>query len=84
MALKTIGINLCSLVWTCFYDDFVSLCRKGDELQTERMIRRLFDVLGWTLSSHEAKDRGLELNSTWKGFRMDSLRFRTPLAERTN
>lgn len=56
-AIKTLGIACCSLVWSSFYDDFVCVCKRGMELQTERMVKLLFSSLGWELSSDPDKDK---------------------------
>lgn len=56
-AIKTLGIYHGGLIWTSFYDDFVCICKRGTEDQTDRMVRLLFDSLGWVLSSDVEKDR---------------------------
>ena len=72
-AIKMIGISLGGLVWSSFYDDFVCICRAGTETQTDRMVRLLFQSLGWELSSDAEKDKpfaeifgalGVEFNLT--------------------
>ena len=57
-AVKVLGITGCSLVWSSFYDDFVCFCPKGAEVQTERMVRFLFKMLGWEVSQDAQKDQG--------------------------
>lgn len=52
-----IGIALGGLVWFAFYDDFVCICRAGTEDQTDKMVRLLFQTLGWELSSDPEKDK---------------------------
>eukprot|EP00435_Cladocopium_sp_Y103_P049206 s4628_g14.t1 len=56
-AIKTLGIVGGGLVWTSFHDDFVCVCRKGTEQQTDRMVRLLFTSLGETLSEEPDKDK---------------------------
>ena len=56
-AIKAIGISEGCLVWSSFYDDFVCICRAGTEVQTDRMVRLLFDSLGWQLSADDEKDK---------------------------
>ena len=56
-AIKAIGIVSCGLIWSSFYDDYVCICKKGSELQTERMVRLLFKTLGWILSEEPDKDK---------------------------
>eukprot|EP00435_Cladocopium_sp_Y103_P060013 s1992_g21.t1 len=56
-AVKMIGICLGGLVWSSFYDDFVCVCKAGTEIQTDRMVRLLFQSLGWELSKEEEKDK---------------------------
>eukprot|EP00435_Cladocopium_sp_Y103_P044234 s1937_g12.t1 len=56
-AIKMIGICLGGLVWSSFYDDFVCVCKSGTEIQTDRMVRLLFQSLGWELSKDEEKDK---------------------------
>ena len=55
-AVKRIGISLCGLVWSSFFDDFVCVCREGTQTQTDRMVRLLFKTLGWRLSEDAEKD----------------------------
>ena len=56
-AIKTLGIVYGGLIWSSFYDDFVCICRRGTEVQTDRMVRLLFESLGWVLSTDEDKDK---------------------------
>eukprot|EP00435_Cladocopium_sp_Y103_P075004 s92_g53.t1 len=71
--LKCLGISSAALVWSSFYDDFVCACPENAASQVDRMIRLLFQVLGWQLSTDETKDMafsqvfqalGLEFNLT--------------------
>ena len=55
-AIKSIGISLCGLVWSSFFDDFVCICKEGTQVQTDRMVRLLFKTLGWKLSEDPEKD----------------------------
>ena len=55
-ALKCLGITEAVLVWSSFYDDFVCLCPEDAAQQVDRMVRLLFQSLGWTLSTDESKD----------------------------
>eukprot|EP00435_Cladocopium_sp_Y103_P073752 s20_g45.t1 len=55
-ALKCLGISNAALVWSSFYDDFVCVCPESAATQVDRMIRLIFQALGWQLSSDEAKD----------------------------
>ena len=55
-AVKRIGISLCGLVWSSFFDDFLCVCREGTQTQTDRMVRLLFKTLGWRLSEDAEKD----------------------------
>ena len=55
-ALKCLGVARCALVWSSFYDDFVCVCPASASQQVDRMIRLFFKVLGWQLSTDEAKD----------------------------
>ena len=55
-AVKCIGISLCGLVWSSFFDDFVCVCREGTQTQTDRMVRLLFKTLGRRLSEDAEKD----------------------------
>ena len=55
-ALKCLGVVKCALVWSSFYDDFVCVCPAPAAKQVDRMIRLFFQVLGWHLSTDEAKD----------------------------
>eukprot|EP00435_Cladocopium_sp_Y103_P042438 s2135_g11.t1 len=78
-ALKCLGISSAALVWSSFYDDFVCICPLRAAKQVDRMVRLLFQVLGWQLSTDESKDQdfgkvfqalGVEFNLTnlRKGF----------------
>ena len=55
-AIKCVGISLCGLVWSSFFDDFVCICKEGTQIQTDRMVRLLFKTLGWKLSEDPEKD----------------------------
>ena len=57
LALKMIGIYHCNIIWTSFYDDYICVCKKGDEQSTGVMIQSLFSSLGWVLSSDPEKDK---------------------------
>eukprot|EP00435_Cladocopium_sp_Y103_P074393 s19_g48.t1 len=56
-ALKCLGIASAALVWSSFYDDFVCICPASAAVQVDRMVRLLFQVLGWKLSTDESKDQ---------------------------
>ena len=55
-AIKCIGISLCGLVWSSFFDDFVCICKEGTQVQTDGMVRLLFKSLGWKLAEDPEKD----------------------------
>ena len=57
VALKTLGTMLFHFVWTSYYDDFIVVCKQGDEANTDRMVRQFFTTLGWELSLDAEKDR---------------------------
>ena len=54
-AIKVIGISCGNLVWSSFYDDFVCVCRAGTEDQTDRMVRKNFQVTGLVAVSGRQK-----------------------------
>ena len=43
-------------IWTSYYDDFIVVCRKGDEENTDRTARQFLATLRWELSSDVEKD----------------------------
>lgn len=57
VALKLIGLYHCSILWTSFYDDYICVCKKGDERPTSVMIQSIFESLGWVVSSDLEKDK---------------------------
>eukprot|EP00435_Cladocopium_sp_Y103_P064590 s66_g26.t1 len=54
--LKCLGITSAALVWSSFYDGFVCVCPEHAAGQVDRMIRLLFQALGWPLSTDASKD----------------------------
>ena len=56
-AIKILGIVYGGLIWSAFYDDFVCIRKRGTEVQTDHMVRLLFNSLGWVLSEDEDKDK---------------------------
>ena len=46
-----LGVKMLSLVWSFYFDDFLSACRPGESRHVEVVISTLFRVLGWDLSS---------------------------------
>ena len=71
VALKTLGTMLFHFVWTSYYDDFIVVCKKGDEENTDRMVRQFFSTLGWELSSDAEKDRPFDSSFSALGVRFD-------------
>ena len=48
-----LGVKMLSLVWSFYFDDFLSACRPGESRHVEVVISTLFRVLGWDLSSEK-------------------------------
>lgn len=71
VALKTLGTMLFHFVWTSYYDDFIVICRKGDEDNTDRLVRQFFSVLGWELSSDADKDKPFGVTFAALGVKFD-------------
>ncbi|CAK9007681.1 Uncharacterized protein SCF082_LOCUS9564 [Durusdinium trenchii] len=46
-----LGCKALHLCWTSFFDDFVTIARKGEAEVLEGIIRKFFDLLGWAVSS---------------------------------
>ena len=57
VAMNMIGIHHGKILWTSFYDDYICVCKKGDEQSTGVIVQSLFDSLGWVLSSDPEKDK---------------------------
>ena len=55
-ALKVLGTAGPAIVWSAFYDNFICICKKGDEQAVDRVVRFFFSSLGWKLSSDADKD----------------------------
>ena len=71
VALKTLGTMLFRFVWTSYYDDFIVVCKQGDEANTDRMVRQFFTTLGWELSSDAEKDRPFHSSFSALGVQFD-------------
>lgn len=71
VALKTLGTMLFHFVWTSYYDDFIVICRKGDEDNTDRLVRQFFSVLGWEFSSDADKDKPFGVTFAALGVKFD-------------
>ena len=70
-ALKCLGISQAALVWSSFYDDFVCVCPAAASKQVDRMIRLMFQALGWRLSTDEAKDHAFSTKFQALGVEFD-------------
>ena len=46
-----LGCKALHLCWTSFFDDFVTIARKGEAEVLEGLVRKFFDLLGWAVSS---------------------------------
>ena len=46
-----LGCKALHLCWTSFFDDFVTIARKGEAEVLEGVIQKFFDLLGWAVSS---------------------------------
>ena len=54
-AIWWIGVFGASLMWTSFFDDFISFTPPGLQQNTEQTILALFRLVGWVLASDEHK-----------------------------
>ena len=70
-ALKELGVRALSLLWLSFYDDFVIVCRPGDEDHTDRIVRHFFKSFGWVLSEDDEKNVGFSRVFTALGVEFD-------------
>eukprot|EP00438_Fugacium_kawagutii_P023433 Skav223482 [mRNA] locus=scaffold643:15800:17638:+ [translate_table: standard] len=50
-----IGVAALSIVWSCFFDDYVTLCAGGLESNTESTVLMLFKLLGWVIAEDGSK-----------------------------
>ena len=60
-ALKVLGTAGPAVIWTSFYDDFICVCKRGDEQAVDRVVRFLFSSLGRKLSTDADKDLPFDL-----------------------
>ena len=56
-ALRELGTRMFSLVWAAYFDDFVCICRPGEEDSTDMAVRFLFKTLGWWMSESPEKEK---------------------------
>ena len=42
-----LGARALSLVWTNFFDDFITFCRSPEAVSTSQCVESLFCLLGW-------------------------------------
>ena len=56
-ALRELGTRMFSLVWAAYFDDFVCICRPGEEDSTDMTVRFLFKTLGWWMSESPEKEK---------------------------
>ena len=71
IALKTLGTMMFHFMWTSYYDDFIVVCHKGDEDNTDRMARSFFATHGWELSSDGEKDKPYDVVFSALGVKFD-------------
>ena len=56
LGLWTIGTRLLKLMWSCYFDDFLSVTEEELSRHTDLTIHALFSFLGWKLSAHKLVD----------------------------
>eukprot|EP00435_Cladocopium_sp_Y103_P073576 s203_g44.t1 len=56
LAIWKIGTELLQIMWSSYFDDFLSLAEEGIERHTDMVITFLFSTLGWKLSLEKLVD----------------------------
>ena len=54
-ALWWLGVTGCCIIWTSFYDDFISFSRPKLVGSTEKIVAALFKLLGWIFAEEGDK-----------------------------
>jgi len=60
----------CCIIWTSFYDDFISFSRPKLVGSTERTVAALFKLLGWIFAEEGDKAQPLGYFWTWVWHRL--------------
>lgn len=66
-ALCWIGVVGCRLVWTSFYDDFITLSRPVLAGSTEKVVTAFFKLLGWIFAEEGEKTQPFDLQCSALG-----------------
>ena len=70
-ALWWIGVVGCWIVWTSFYDDFISFSRPRLAGSTEQSVTALFKLLGWIFAEEGDKAQPFDLHCSALGVLLD-------------
>eukprot|EP00438_Fugacium_kawagutii_P031390 Skav210360 [mRNA] locus=scaffold2370:122616:124334:- [translate_table: standard] len=52
-SLWWLGCKALNLVWSFFFDDYITLCKHGEEALVDGMVSQFFRLLGWAVSSNK-------------------------------
>ena len=63
-SLWWLGCRALQLVWSFFFDDYITLCRVGEESLVEGVVNQFFKLLGWNISAGE---KDLPFSDVFKG-----------------
>lgn len=50
-SLRWLDCRSLGLVWSFFFDDYITLCKQGEESLVEGVVYQFFKLLGWNISS---------------------------------
>ena len=57
-AIWYIGVKALNIIWSCFFDDYVSFCREEHVNNTSMSVCLLFKLLGWKFAEEGDKAEG--------------------------
>lgn len=52
-SLWWLGCKALNLVWFFFFDDYITLCKQGEESLVDGVVNQFFKLLGWAVSSNK-------------------------------
>ena len=52
-SIRSIGTISAALVWSCYFDDYIVICRPRDAASTDMTVKHMFGALGWQLSEDD-------------------------------
>ena len=82
MAIWMLGVKGLSLLWTCYFDDYLHLAKDTESRHLEVVISTFFNVIGWRVS----EDKLLPYDTCCKvlGIRLDLKDFKLGIAALAN